>query len=131
MTKHTGITRVLAAIVFCLVAVVSAPAAAPAQAAEVPPKAKLEAKLLDSKVKVNAKARIHGKLDIDTRAAALEPVVVQRLEAGVWVDVLASTCRPNQSFRLSVSFSISATITLRLFNPTTAVVSNTLQLTVL
>jgi hypothetical protein len=131
MTNHTRITRCLAALVLCLVAIVMTPAVSSAAPAAAPPTAKLEAKLLDSKVKVNSKARIRGKLDLDVRAAALEPVVVQRLEAGVWVDVQSTTCRPNNSFLLSVSFSISASYTLRLFHPTTAVVSTNLVLTVL
>lgn len=97
-------------------------------------KAKLQGKLLDSKVKVNAKARIRGRLDLlDTRSAerGLELVVVQKLVAGAWIDVLSTPCRPNSTFRLSVSFSLSAEYSLRLFHPTTAVSSNTFVLSVL
>jgi hypothetical protein len=132
MTKRTHFARCLAALALCLATVVAAPAttsAAPT-VAETPAKAKLEAKLLDSKVKVNAVARIHGRLDLDARSAQWEPIIVQHLVAGVWVDLLSTSCRPNYTFRLGVSFSVSAQYTLRVYNPTTTVHSSTFLLAV-
>ncbi len=132
MTKHNRITRGVLALVLCLATFVTTSATASA-APQTEAKAKLHAKLLDSKVKVNEKARIKGVLDVDSRAAVdrtLEPIVVQRLVAGVWVDVYTTDCRPNYTFRLNVSFSISAQYQLRVYSPTTAVFSSTLLLNV-
>jgi hypothetical protein len=133
MTKRTHFTRSLAALALCLATLVTTPATASATppVAETPAKAKLHAQLLDTKVKVNAKARIHGRLDLDTRSTLWEPIIVQRLVAGVWVDVFSTECRPNYTFRLGVSFSISTQYTLRVYNPTLAVHSSTFLLTVL
>jgi hypothetical protein len=114
----------------CLVALVAGPATVPASATT-DGKAKLSAELLDKKVKVNSKARIKGQLDIDTRdGRSLEPIIVQKLVAGVWVNVLTTDCRPNYTFHLNVSFSIAADYSLRVYYPTTAVASATLFLTV-
>lgn len=132
MTKHNRIARGVIALVLCLATLVTT--SATAQAAPVTEaKAKLHAKLLDSKVKVNEKARLKGVLDVDTRSAdgrTLEPIVVQRLVAGVWVDVLSTTCRPNYTFRLSLSFTVAAHYQLRVYSPTTTVFSSTLLLKV-
>jgi hypothetical protein len=96
-------------------------------------KAKLEASLLDKKVKVNAKARIKGQLDLEDGgdARALEPIIIQKLTAGVWVNVSTTDCRPNYTFRLNVSFSIAAQYSLRVYHPTTTVYSSTMLLTVI
>ena len=128
MTKHA---RLLVALALCLAALVASPAASPAGATTDGHKAKLSAELLDKKVKVNAKARIKGQLDIDTRdGRSLEPIIVQKLEAGVWVNVLTTDCRPNYTFRLNVSFSIAAEYSLRVYHPSTAVYSSTMLLAV-
>ncbi len=97
--------------------------------AKPPGQTKLSAKLLDTKVKVNGNARIQGRLDVTEmlpasgRASLLEAVVVQRLDAGVWVDVQSGSCKPNLTFKLSVSFSFSAMFTLRLYHPETTMVA--------
>lgn len=132
MTKHNRIIRGVLALVLCLATFVTTSATASA-APEAEAKAKVHATLLDSKVKVNEKARIKGVLDVDSRSAVdrtLEPIVVQRLVAGAWVNVYTTDCRPNYTFRLSVSFSISAQYQLRVYHPTTAVFSSTLLLNV-
>lgn len=132
MTKHNRIARGVLALVLCLATFVTLTATASA-APETEAKAKLHATLLDSKVKVNDKARLKGVLDVDTRSAdgrTLEPIVVQRLVAGVWVDVLSTDCRPNYTFRLSLSFSIAAQYSLRVYSPTSSVFSATLLLNV-
>jgi hypothetical protein len=132
MTKHNRIARGVLALVLCLATFVTSSVTASA-APEAEAKAKLHATLLDSKVKVNEKARIKGVLDIDSRSAAdrtLEPIVVQRLVAGVWVNVYTTDCRPNYTFRLNISFSISAQYQLRVYSPTTTVFSSTLLLNV-
>lgn len=132
MTKRTHFARCLAAVALCLATLVAAPATTSASptVTETPAKAKLQAKLLDSKVKVNAMARIHGRLDLDARSTQWEPIIVQHLVAGVWVDLLSSDCRPNYTFRLGVSFSVAARYTLRVYNPTTTVYSSTFLLAV-
>jgi hypothetical protein len=127
MTKHA---RLLVALALCLATLVASPAISPA-GATTDSKTKLSATLLDKKVKTNDKARIKGQLDVDTRdGRSLEPIVVQKLVAGVWVNVFTTDCRPNYTFRLSVSFSIAAEYSLRVYHPTTAVYSSTLLLTV-
>jgi hypothetical protein len=124
MTKRFLIT------VLCLVALVASPVAGSA-AATTDGKTKLSAELLDKKVKVNSKARIKGMLEVESRdGRSLEPIVVQKLVAGAWVDLYTTDCRPNYTFRLSVSFSVAADYYLRLYHPATAVFSSTLLLTV-
>lgn len=133
MTKHNRIARGVTALMLCLAVLVTLQATASA-APVTETKAKLHAKLLDTKVKVDAKARIKGVLDVDTRSAdarTLEPIIVQRLVAGVWINLMTADCRPNYTFRLSVSFTIAAEYSLRVYHPTTAVFSNTLLLSVI
>lgn len=130
MTKHA---RLIAALVLCLAVVVAGPASgAGATTTTAPGKPTLTAKLLDKKVKVHGKARIKGELEVpDSRGErSLEPIIVQKLVAGVWVDVTTGTCRPNYTFKLSVSFSVAAEYQLRLYHPVSAVASATLLLTV-
>jgi hypothetical protein len=133
--------RLVAPLVFCLaLTIVPMSAYAAAEVAKPPANVTLSADLLDTKVKVNGKARIKGRLDVATPVSAraqtgLELVVVQRLEAGVWVDVTTGRCLPNSSFRLSVSFSLAAEYTLRMYHPATqlyaAAYSNVFLLTVI
>lgn len=127
MTKHA---RLIAALVLCLAVVVAGSSSAATATTE--GKAKLTATLLDKKVKVNDKARIKGELDMPASrdARTLEPIIVQKLVAGVWVDVTTGSCRPNLSFRLSVSFTVAADYELRLYHPATATASATLLLNV-
>lgn len=129
MTKHA---RLLAALVLCLAVVVAGPAAAASATPTAPGKPTLTAKLVEKKVKVHGKAHIKGKLDVpDSRGErGLEPIIVQKLVAGVWVDVTTGTCRPNYTFKLSVSFTVAAEYQLRLYHPVSAVASATLLLTV-
>ena len=124
MTKHA---RLLVALALCLATIVASPAASPA-GATTDGKTRLSATLLDKKVKTDKPARIKGQLDVDARS--LEPIVVQKLVAGVWVNVLTTDCRPNYTFRLNVSFSVAAEYSLRVYHPATAVFSSTLLLTV-
>jgi hypothetical protein len=113
-------------LVFCLAALVAAPASATTDG-----KTKLSATLLDKKVKVDEKARMKGELEVDARGGrALEPIIVQKLVAGVWVNVLTTDCRPNYTFRLNVSFSIAAEYQLRVYHPSTTVYSSTMLLVV-
>lgn len=119
----------LVALVIAGVAVVFMPTStASATPGKPPAKVKLSATLLDTKVKVNSKARIQGRLDVTemlpaARGGMFEAVVVQRLSAGVWVDVRIGSCRPNLTFKLSVSFSFAAEYTLRLYHPPTTVIA--------
>ncbi|SFA93617.1 hypothetical protein SAMN05216266_102315 [Amycolatopsis marina] len=90
-------------------------------------KVKVDAKLDKSKVKVNEKVKLKGKLDVQAPLRAsgtdgvtsLEPLVVQRLVAGVWVDLTSTSCRPNGSYQLKLSFQVQAEIKLRVYHPET------------
>lgn len=130
--KLNRAARGLTALVLCLATLVTLSATASAEPTT-DSKAKVSATLLDKKVKVNAKARIKGVLEVDSRSTGertLQPIIVQRLVAGVWVNIQTTDCRPNFTFRLSVSFTIAAQYPLRVYYPTTAVFSSTLLLTV-
>ncbi|MEV7552504.1 hypothetical protein AB0N89_23075 [Amycolatopsis sp. NPDC089917] len=85
----------------------------------------------EEKVKIEAKAdksKVKGRLDVVADSAAgegrdatgaLELIVVQKLVAGVWVDLSNGSCKPNGSFVLSLSFSVKASLTLRVYHPET------------
>jgi hypothetical protein len=131
MTKQHRTARLFIAFVLCLAALVAGTASASAMPATSDGKTKLTASLMDKKVKVNANARIKGKLDTETSdGRALEPIIIQKLVAGAWVNVSTTDCRPNYTFRLNISFSIAAEYSLRVYHPTTAVFSSTLFLAV-
>jgi hypothetical protein len=141
MSTSTRIARRLVALlVFCLALMITPMSAHAATAAKPPAKVTVSATLLDTKVKVNGKARIKGRLDVESPlaargASALELVVVQQLKAGLWVDLAPSRCYPNSTFRMSVSFSVAADYTLRVYHPATelyaAAYSSTFVLTVI
>jgi hypothetical protein len=91
---------------------------------------KVKAKLGKGKIKVNEKVKLKGNLDIDLpllraqsartdAGMSLEPIVVQRLDGGAWVDVASTSCRPNGSFNLKLSFQFRAELTLRVYHPET------------
>lgn len=85
-------------------------------------KAKVEAKAEKNRVKVGEETKIKGSFaDLGglESVAGGEPVIVQQLQAGVWVNLSTSTCRPNGSFVFSLSFSVRATLTLRVYHPET------------
>jgi hypothetical protein len=124
MKKH-----ILAAVALLLTVLVAGPAVSPA-GADTDGKTKLSATLLDKKVKVNAKARMKGELEADDEGRSLTPIVVQKLVAGAWVNVYTTDCRPNYTFRLSLSFSVAAEYSLRVYHPSTSVYSSTMLLLV-
>ncbi|WP_328614726.1 hypothetical protein OHS18_43450 [Amycolatopsis sp. NBC_00355] len=85
-------------------------------------KAKLEAKAEKNRVKVGEETKIKGSfadLGGQESVSGGEPVVVQQLKGGVWVDLTTGTCKPNGVFKFSVSFKIRANVTLRVFHPET------------
>ncbi|PXY20687.1 hypothetical protein [Prauserella muralis] len=114
--------RLVAALLACLVVLVPTTAAS---ATEAGPKGqvKVHAKAEKDVVKAGEKVKIKGKLDVVPGARSdsggLEPVIVQKLQAGVWVDVSTGWCRPNGGFSLSLSFSLSASLSLRVYHPET------------
>jgi hypothetical protein len=123
--------RFLATVGLLLAVLVAGPSVTSA-GAETDGKAKLTASLLDKKVKANDKARMKGELEVeDAGGRSLTPIVVQKLVAGVWVNVYTTDCRPNYTFRLSVSFSVAAQYSLRVYHPSTTVYSNVMLLTVI
>ncbi|MFC3455586.1 hypothetical protein [Amycolatopsis speibonae] len=134
--NHTPISRISKTFAVLVTGIVLAglvPAAtavaAPASSAQTSvhnkKKVKLEAKADKSKVKVGEETKLKGRLDVVPDEAdgdateALELIVVQKLVAGVWVDLSNGSCRPNGSFSLSLSFSVKASLTLRVFHPET------------
>jgi hypothetical protein len=85
-------------------------------------KAKVEAKADKTRVKVGEETKIKGTfadLGGQESVAGGEPVIVQQLQAGVWVNLSTSTCRPNGNFVFSLSFSLRATLSLRVYHPET------------
>lgn len=101
----------------------AAPAATATPAA---PKSKIHvhAKADKDRVRVGEKVKISGGLDESAASrmdGGAEPVIVQSLQAGVWVDLSTGSCRPNGLFSINLSFSVSAQLTLRVYHPETAV----------
>ena len=110
-------------------------AAAPAQATTAPaaasaatPRAahqkgvKVHAAPEKDKVRKGEAAHIRGRLETQaarsgTARADLETLYVQEFQAGAWVDVASGGCRPDGDFQLSVTFSVSATVQLRVYHP--------------
>ncbi|EOD70516.1 hypothetical protein [Amycolatopsis vancoresmycina] len=122
--------RILTALAVTVAVAGLAPAlAAPAGAAPLTSaveagkgKVKVEGKLAKNHVKVNEKVDLKGDLQVleaPRSEASVETVIVQQLQAGAWVNIADTTCRPNGGFSLSLSFSLSATVSLRLFHPET------------
>ena len=102
---------------------IAAPAASAAPAA---PKSKvtLHAKADRDSVRAGEKVKINGSLDVlmePRMDGGTEPVVVQSLQAGVWVDLSTGSCHPNGSFSINLSFSMSAQLTLRVYHPETGI----------
>jgi hypothetical protein len=100
-------------------------------------KAKLEAKADKNRVKVGEETKIKGSfadLGGQESLSGGEPVIVQQLNAGVWVNLSSGTCRPNGNFVFSLSFSVRASLTLRVVHPETdlyvGVVSNLIGIVV-
>ncbi|KZB84566.1 hypothetical protein [Amycolatopsis regifaucium] len=88
-------------------------------------KVKLDASLSKKEAKVNEKVTLKGSLRVDdgTRSEgtdSLEAIIVQQLQGNVWVNIADTTCRPNSTFSLKLSFSFSAVITLRAYHPETS-----------
>ncbi|OXM45248.1 hypothetical protein CFP71_38930 [Amycolatopsis thailandensis] len=140
--NHTPISRITKTFAVLVAGIVLAGLVPAAQAAAAPAspasseqtsvhkkkKVKLEAKADKSKVKVGEETKLKGRLDVIADSAdgdgdsadALELIIVQKLVAGVWVDLSNGSCRPNGSFVLSLSFSVKASLTLRVYHPETA-----------
>jgi hypothetical protein len=117
------LVRTLAALTVGCAALTATPvvaSAAPA-AVQAPAKHKLkvQAKPAKTKVKKGEKTQIKGRIDDAARSVATgdEPLVLQELEAGAWVTVASGGCHPNGAFTLDVSFSVSATLSLRVYHP--------------
>ncbi|SFW90152.1 hypothetical protein [Amycolatopsis australiensis] len=143
MSKTSNLVSAL--VVACTVAL-AAPAVAaalpgPASVAVQGPKkhkAKIEAKADKTRVKVGEETKIKGSfadLGGQESVAGAEPVVVQQLQGGVWVDLTSGTCRPNGNFVFSLTFSVRASLTLRVYHPETdlyvSAVSNLISVVVI
>ncbi|AIG78264.1 MULTISPECIES: hypothetical protein [Amycolatopsis] len=100
----------------------AAPAPAPVSAEAGKKKVKLDASLSKKQAKVNEKVTLKGTLQAQEggdAADSLEAIIVQQLQGSVWVNIADTTCRPNSTFSLKLSFSFSAVITLRAYHPET------------
>ncbi|MEV7094580.1 hypothetical protein AB0M80_17270 [Amycolatopsis sp. NPDC051045] len=130
-TPHSA-SRILSALVISIALAGLVPAlAAPAGAAPLTSsaeagkgKVKVDGKLAKDHVKVNEKVDLKGNLKVLDAARAdgtqsLETVIVQQLQGGAWVNLADTTCRPNGGFTFRLSFSLSATVSLRLYHPET------------
>ncbi|RSM60924.1 hypothetical protein DMH03_19590 [Amycolatopsis sp. WAC 01376] len=103
---------------------IGAPAPVPASSEAGKKKVKLDASLSKKQVKVNEKVTLKGSLRAEDGARtdgtdSLEAIIVQQLQGSVWVNIADTTCRPNSTFSLKLSFSFSAVITLRAYHPET------------
>ena len=130
MTSHSASRSLSALVISIAVAGLGAALVAPAGATPLFPsgveagkgKVQVEGKLGKDHVKVNEKVDLKGNLKVLDAArteAALETVIVQQLQAGAWVNLADTTCRPNGGFSFNLSFSLSATVSLRLYHPET------------
>jgi hypothetical protein len=126
MSKPSNLVSAL--VIACTVALaaptvaLAATGPAPAAVQGKKHKAKLEAKAEKTRVKVGEETKIKGSfadLGGQESLSGGEPVVVQQLKGGVWVDLTTGTCKPNGVFKFSVSFRIRANVTLRVFHPET------------
>jgi len=128
-TSHSA-SRILSALVISIAVAGLAPGlAVPAGAAPLVSsaeagkgKVQVDGKLGKDHVKVNEKVDLKGNLKVLDAARAeetLETVIVQQLQAGAWVNLADTTCRPNGGFSFSLSFSLSTTVSLRLYHPET------------
>ncbi|MFJ8911465.1 hypothetical protein [Amycolatopsis sp. NPDC102389] len=100
----------------------AAPAPAPVSAEAGKKKVKLDASLSKKQAKVNEKVTLKGTLQAaegSDGTESLEAIIVQQLQGSVWVNIADTTCRPNSTFSLKLSFSLSAVITLRAYHPET------------
>ncbi|MFE6610785.1 hypothetical protein [Amycolatopsis sp. NPDC057786] len=98
------------------------PAPLPASSEAGKKKVKLDASLSKKQVKVNEKVTLKGILRAQEGADgtdSLEAIIVQQLQGSVWVNIADTTCRPNSTFSLKLSFSFSAVVTLRAYHPET------------
>ena len=86
-------------------------------------KMKVDAKVDKNRIKAGETTKVRGNLtDLtpnDAFAGNAEPIVVQRLQGSAWIDVADGTCRPNGAFVLNLSFSVRASLSLRVFHPET------------
>ncbi|MBN6038623.1 hypothetical protein JYK18_27460 [Amycolatopsis sp. 195334CR] len=137
MNRSTKFSRRLITLVAGCLLLAGVPATAAAAAplhpagAEVLKGVKVHAKADKDRVKVNEKVRVRGSLEIPARAETAETVIIQSLQAGVWVDLRSTSCRPNSSFSLSLSFSVSAQLTLRAYHPATTLYASAVSETFL
>ena len=121
--RMSPLTRTLAALTVGCAAFTVVPVAASAAPAAVQApakhKMKVQAKPVKNKVKKHEKTQIKGRIDDAARSLAddSETLVVQELQAGVWVNLATGGCLPNGAFSIDVSFDVSASLQLRVFHP--------------
>lgn len=115
--------RALIALMIGCAMLIVTPAASAAPAAAHKSKVHLHANATKDTVRVGEKVKINGGLDVLTEPRIDgdgEPVVVQRLQGGVWLDLSTGSCNPKGSFSINLSFSVSAQVELRVYHPETS-----------
>jgi hypothetical protein len=128
MNTPLSAKRILTALMISCCVAGLAPAAAIAAPAPVAShhkhKVKLDAQLEKTRVNKGESTKIKGNLSELSGMESVtgdEPLVVQRLDLATktWVDVTSTSCRPNGRYSVSVSFSFSANLSLRIYHPET------------
>jgi hypothetical protein len=119
---HLGVIAVLTGCAF--LSAVPADAAVPTPSLQTSHKSamNLHAKADKDRVRAGENVKIQGGLNVLDAArldGGSEPVIVQSLQGGVWVDLTTGYCQPNGIFNLTLSFSVSAQLTLRVYHPET------------
>lgn len=120
--KGSSFRRALVALMVGCAMLIVTPTASAAPAAAHRSKVHLHAKADKNSVRVGEKVKIDGGLDVLTEPRIdgdTEPVVVQSLRGGVWVDLSTGSCRPNGGFSIDLSYSVSAQVELRVYHPET------------
>lgn len=127
MDINTRLVRLfvaLAAAFGLLLAPITASATTVADHSTADKSAKVTAKADKKKVKVGEDVKITGELELEGGRAddrALEVVVVQQLQAGVWVNLTNTTCTPSYRYSVRLSFSVAVQTQLRVYYPGTTV----------
>jgi hypothetical protein len=124
MDTNTRLVRMfvaLAAAFGLLLAPITASAAPAADRTVAAKPAKVTAKADKTKVKVGEDVKLSGALELDSADRALQVVVVQQLQAGVWVDLTNTTCTPSYRYKATLSFSVAVQTQLRVYYPGTSV----------
>ncbi|WP_370942985.1 hypothetical protein AB5J62_28430 [Amycolatopsis sp. cg5] len=94
-------------------------------------KAKLQAEAEKKEIKAGEKAKIKGRMDVEDAANArtdglesVEPIILQKLDirTNTWVNIADGGCKPNGKYKIELTFTLRATLTLRVYHPASATI---------